>query len=122
MPAAHKTPWPLSLKRSEDHRWLCVAFEGGESFDISAELLRVYSPSAEVQGHNPDQKQTVPGKRDVRIEDIQRVGNYAVRLVFSDHHSTGIFSWTFLYDMGQTAGEKLKAYEAELAAKGLSRD
>ena len=117
-----QTPWPTELKRASDHQSLTVSFENGQSFCFSAEYLRVHSPSAEVQGHSPEQKVLVAGKRQVRIENIQRVGSYAVRLLFSDGHQTGIFSWAYFYEHGPVMAERFAAYEQELSEKGLSRD
>jgi len=101
---------------------LTVAFEDGRSFSLPAELLRVQSPSAEVQGHSPDQRKLVAGRRHVGIMAIEPVGNYAVKLVFDDLHDTGIYSWHFLYALGETQEETWQGYLAELAARGLSRD
>ncbi|HEX5507736.1 MAG TPA: DUF971 domain-containing protein, partial [Pseudolabrys sp.] len=92
------------------------------TFDLPAEYLRVKSPSAEVQGHSPDQRQTVPGKRNVAILEVLPVGNYAVRLVFDDMHSTGIFDWNYLRELGRKYSEYWQAYLDELAAKNLTRD
>ncbi len=115
-------PWPKELRLSKDRRALTVAFEDGISFNLPAEYLRVESPSAEVQGHNPDERKTVPGKRDVGIMEIHPVGNYAVRLVFDDLHSTGIFSWDYLHQLGREQDKRFALYLEELAAKGLSRE
>src|ERR1700692_267292 len=93
-------PWPTQLKLHKDRRTLTIAFDNGESFDLSAEYLRVKSPSAEVQGHSPSERKTVPGKRNVAILEVQPIGNYAVRLVFDDMHSTGIYSWSYLHELG----------------------
>jgi DUF971 family protein len=84
-------------------------------------MLRVLSPSAEVQGHSPEQRVTVPGKRDVAISRIEPVGNYAVRIVFDDRHDTGIFTWTYLRELGEEREERWQAYLDELAEKGLRR-
>ena len=116
------TPWPTELRLAKDRRILTVAYEGGESFALPAEYLRVKSPSAEVQGHSPDERKTVPGKRDVMILEVQPVGNYAVRLVFDDLHSTGIFSWDYLRDLGRNQARYWQDYLDELAAKGMTRD
>jgi DUF971 family protein len=113
--------WPTELRLSKDKRTLTVAFEGGDSFALPAEYLRVKSPSAEVQGHSPDERKTVPGKKNVTILEVQPVGNYAVRLVFDDMHSTGIYSWDYLLDLGRNQGKHWQDYLDELAAKGLSR-
>jgi DUF971 family protein len=115
-------PWPSELRLSKDKRTLTVAFEGGERFALPAEYLRVKSPSAEVQGHSPDERKTVPGKRKVMILEVQPVGNYAIRLVFDDMHSTGIFSWDYLLELGQSQPRYWQEYLDELAAKGMTRD
>jgi DUF971 family protein len=113
--------WPTELRLSKDKKTLTVAFEGGGSFALPAEYLRVKSPSAEVQGHSPDERKTVPGKQNVQILEVNPVGNYAVRLVFDDLHSTGIYSWDYLLDLGRNHGKHWQAYLDELAAKGLAR-
>ncbi len=115
-------PWPTELRLSDGGRLLTVAFDDGERHALSAEYLRVESPSAEVQGHSPSQRQTQSGKRDVAITEIQPTGNYAVRLLFSDGHSTGIYTFALLHDLAVKKDAKWAAYEAELVAKGLSRD
>ena len=115
-------PWPTELRVSKDKKTLTVAFEGGDSFALPAEYLRVKSPSAEVQGHSPDERKTVPGKRNVMILEVQPVGNYAVRLVFDDLHSTGIFSWDYLLELGRNQTKYWRDYLDELAAKGMTRD
>ena len=117
-----QTAWPTELRLSKDRRRLTIAFENGERFELAAEYLRVRSPSAEVQGHNPSERKTVPGKSDVMILEVLPVGNYAVRLVFDDMHSTGIFSWDFLADAGRNRDAYWQDYLDELAAKGLARD
>ncbi|MGO4402858.1 gamma-butyrobetaine hydroxylase-like domain-containing protein [Bosea sp. RAF48] len=114
--------WPTEIRLSKDRRTLHVAFEDGASFALPAELLRVESPSAEVQGHHPSQKTIVAGKAAVEILRVEPVGNYAVRLGFDDMHETGIYAWDYLRELGEQAQEKMKAYEAALAEKGLSRD
>jgi DUF971 family protein len=114
--------WPTELRLAKDKRSLHVAFEDGAAFDLPAEYLRVTSPSAEVQGHSPAERKTVPGKREVAILSVEPVGNYAVKLVFDDMHDTGIYGWDYLYRLGAEQGEKWQAYLDELAAKGLSRD
>jgi DUF971 family protein len=113
--------WPTELRLSKDKRTLTVAFEGGDRFALPAEYLRVKSPSAEVQGHSPDERKTVPGKQNVQIMEVNPVGNYAVRLVFDDLHSTGIYSWDHLLDLGRNHAKFWQDYLDELAAKGLSR-
>ena len=113
--------WPTELRLRNDRKTLTVAFDDGESFDLPAEYLRVCSPSAEVQGHSPSERRTVAGKQDVRILEVHPIGNYAVRLVFDDMHSTGIFSWTYLFELGQNHEEYWRRYLADLAEKNLSR-
>ena len=120
--AAPDRPWPTELRLAKDRRTLTVAFDGGESFALPAEYLRVKSPSAEVQGHSPDERKTVPGKRNVMILEVQPVGNYAIRLVFDDMHSTGIFSWDYLLELGQSKPRYWQDYLDELAAKGMKRE
>ncbi|MGF9759753.1 DUF971 domain-containing protein [Microvirga sp. 0TCS3.31] len=114
--------WPTELRLAKDKCSLHVAFDDGTAFDLPAEYLRVTSPSAEVQGHSPAERKTVPGKREVAILGVEPVGNYAVKLVFDDLHDTGIYGWDYLYRLGAEQGEKWQAYLDELAAKGLSRD
>jgi DUF971 family protein len=114
--------WPTELRLHKDRKTLTVTFDNGESFDLAAEYLRVKSPSAEVQGHSPDERKTVPGKKNVMILEVQTVGNYAVRLVFDDMHSTGIFSWDYLLELGRQQKTYWQDYVDELATKGLSRE
>ena len=115
-------PWPTELRLAKDRKSLAVTFEGGESFTLPAEYLRVTSPSAEVQGHSPNERKTVPGKRNVAILEVHPIGNYAVRLVFDDMHSTGIYSWDYLRDLGRHQSAYWQDYLDELAAKGMSRE
>lgn len=114
--------WPTELRVSPDRQRLTVAFDDGQRFELSAEMLRVLSPSAEVQGHGPGQRVTVPGKRNVAIIAMTPTGNYAVRIGFDDFHDTGIYTWTFLRELGEKGGELFAAYERELADKGMTRD
>lgn len=114
-------PWPTELRLHKDHKTLTVVFDGGERFDLAAEYLRVRSPSAEVQGHSPSERRTVAGKENVEILEVHPVGNYAVRLVFDDMHSTGIFSWDYLFELGRNHQQYWREYLDELAEKNLSR-
>src|ERR1035437_11059722 len=100
MTANDTQAWPSELRLHKDRKTLTVTFAGAESFDLPAEYLRVKSPSAEVQGHSAEERKTVPGKRDVGIIEVLPVGNYAVRLGFDDVHSTGIFGWEDLREIG----------------------
>ncbi len=114
--------WPTELRVSKDRRTLNVTFSDGAAFALAAETMRVLSPSAEVQGHGPGQKVTVPGKRYVGIKSITPTGNYAVRIGFDDGHDSGIFTWTYLRELGERGAELFADYERELSEKGLSRD
>jgi DUF971 family protein len=113
--------WPTEIRLVADKTALAVTFEDGARFEIGAELLRVASPSAEVQGHSPEQRVLVAGKRGVRIVGVEAIGSYAVRLTFDDGHHTGLYTWDFLYDCGVRQDEMVAAYIAELAAAGLTR-
>jgi DUF971 family protein len=117
-----RAPWPTELRLRAGGRALHVSFDDGEAFELPAELLRVRSPSAEVQGHSPSERKTEAGKRDVAVIEVHPVGNYAVRLVFDDLHETGIFTWDYLHDCGRNRDLYFAEYIAELAAKDLSRD
>ena len=119
--ADHDNAWPKELRVSPDRKTLTVGFADGRSFAIEAELLRVRSPSAEVQGHSPAQRVTVGGKSEVTIAKVLPVGNYAVRLVFDDGHDTVIFTWKFLSELGAAKDERWAEYLAELADKGMHR-
>jgi DUF971 family protein len=114
--------WPTELRLLKDRRTLRIAFDDGTAFDLPAEYLRVASPSAEVRGHSPSERKTVPGKRHVEIIGIEPVGNYAVKLRFDDLHDTGIYGWDYLYELGANQQERWANYLAELDAKGLSRE
>jgi DUF971 family protein len=116
------TSWPTELRLAKDRKTLTALFDDGLTFALPAEYLRVKSPSAEVQGHSPDERKTVPGKRNVMILEVNPVGNYAVRLVFDDMHSTGIYSWDYLVELGRNQPKYWQDYLDELAAKGMSRD
>jgi DUF971 family protein len=115
-------PWPTELRLHKDRKALTVAFDDGASFELPAEYLRVRSPSAEVQGHSPAERRVVGGKREVRILELQPVGNYAVRLLFDDTHSTGIFTWEYLFELGRNRENYWRDYLGELKEKNLSRD
>ncbi|HFQ16100.1 MAG TPA: DUF971 domain-containing protein [Rhodobacteraceae bacterium] len=120
--ATTTSPWPTEIRSARGGAELNVSFDSGESFTYSAELLRVESPSAEVQGHSPEEKKTVPGKRHVRIKAIEPAGNYAVVIRFDDGHDTGLFSWDYLHALGQQQDEVWQAYVQRLEEEGLSRD
>ncbi|MGO9546378.1 MAG: gamma-butyrobetaine hydroxylase-like domain-containing protein [Rhodomicrobium sp.] len=115
-------PWPSELRLNPEKTMLRVAFGDGVSQSLPAELLRVASPSAEVRGHSPEERKLVAGKRKVFIREIEPIGNYAVKLVFSDGHDTGLFTWSYLYRMAQEKEEMWNGYLKEIAAAGLSRD
>jgi DUF971 family protein len=121
MSGSDPTPWPTELRLHKDRKALTVVFDNGERFELSAEYLRVKSPSAEVQGHSPDERKTVAGKKDVAILEVHPIGNYAVRLVFDDLHSTGIFSWDYLLALGRNRERYWQDYLDDHAGKGLSR-
>ena len=123
MSAPNAAPaWPVEIRLPKDRRALHVSFDDGQAFSLPAELLRVTSPSAEVQGHSEAQRKTVGGKRNVSILSVDAIGNYAVRLSFDDMHTTGIYSWTFLHDLGVNAEKRFQDYLDDLKAKGLDRD
>ena len=115
----HK-PKEIRVKRAE--KVIEIDFDDGKSFSLPAEFLRVESPSAEVQGHTPSQKQIVAGRRHVGILGVESVGTYAIRIKFDDLHDTGIYSWDTLYDYGERQDEMWQAYLQALEARGLSRD
>lgn len=115
-------PWPIEIRLKKDRRALVVTFDDGMQSTLTAELLRVTSPSAEVQGHSEAERKTVGGKRNVAILSVDPVGNYAVRIVFDDMHNSGIYSWPFLLDLGRNADQRFQLYEDDLVAKGLNRD
>src|SRR3954466_10766836 len=108
-------PWPTELRLHKDRKTLAVTFDNGERFELPAEYLRVKSPSAEVQGHSPDERKTVAGKQNVAILEVNPVGNYAVRLVFDDLHSTGIYSWDYLRSLGRNRDTYWQEHLEELA-------
>jgi DUF971 family protein len=114
--------WPTEVRLRPQGSALVVRYDNGETVELTAEHLRVRSPSAEVQGHSPEERKTIGGKKNVRIREVLPVGNYAVRLVFDDMHSTGIFSWDYLLALGRNRDADWKGYLDDLAAKGLARD
>lgn len=114
--------WPTEIRLKKAEKRLEIAFDDGRTFSYPAELLRVESPSAEVQGHGADEKTVVAGRRHVGIMEVEPVGNYAIRISFDDLHDTGIYSWTYLYGLGENQDRIWQAYLDALAAKGLSRD
>jgi DUF971 family protein len=114
--------WPTELRLRSAERVLEVQFDDGSNFRLPAEYLRVESPSAEVQGHGPGQKQLVAGCARVGIVRLEPVGHYAVRIVFDDGHDTGIFSWRYLRELGREQPQRWRSYLAALAARGLSRE
>ena len=114
--------WPTQIKVAKDRQRLTVAFNDDVAYELSAEMLRVLSPSAEVKGHGPGQEVTVPGKRNVAIVAVQPTGNYAIRIGFDDGHDTGIYTWSYLRELGERGVDLFAEYEAQLAAKGMSRD
>ena len=123
MSAPNAAPaWPVEIRLVKDRRALDVTFDDGQTFSLPAELLRVTSPSAEVQGHSEAQRKTVGGKRNVTILSVDPVGNYAVRIGFDDMHNTGIYSWAFLHDLGLNADRRFRDYLDDLVAKSLDRD
>ncbi|HEU0156598.1 MAG TPA: DUF971 domain-containing protein [Stellaceae bacterium] len=115
-------PWPVELRLKEAEKRLEISFDDGSRFSLPAEYLRVESPSAEVQGHGPGQKTLVAGRGHVGIINLEPVGNYAVRIVFDDLHDTGIYSWSYLHQLGVEQERRWRDYLAALAAAGLGRE
>lgn len=122
MSEAASRVWPVEIKLKKSERNLTVTFDDGKVFVLAAEYLRVESPSAEVQGHGLSQKTTVPGKRNVTIERLEPVGNYALRIIFGDGHDSGLFTWDTLYRLGRDHDQIWADYIAALTDKKLSRD
>ncbi len=112
---------PTAINLHKVSRLLELSFEDGANFKLPAEYLRVYSPSAEVQGHGPGQEVLQVGKEDVAIDDIEPIGHYAIKLVFDDNHDSGIYSWSYLYELGQTYEQRWQQYLERLAAAGHER-
>jgi DUF971 family protein len=117
-----ESPTPQSLTVHGQSRVLEISFSDGAHFRIPFELMRIYSPSAEVQGHGPGQETLQTGKRDVVVDDIEPVVHYAVKPTFSDGHDTGLFTWDYLYRLGSQQDELFAQYLERLAAAGLERD
>lgn len=114
------TPTEIRLKRAEKR--IEVSFDDGQEFAFPAEFLRVESPSAEVQGHGPNDRRTVAGRRHVGIMALEPVGHYAIRILFDDLHDTGIYSWEYLHQLGREQPQRWRDYLAALATQGMSRD
>jgi DUF971 family protein len=114
--------WPTEIRLVKAEKRLEIDFDDGARFSYPAEFLRVESPSAEVQGHGPSQKQIVAGRLHVGILELEPVGNYAIRIVFDDLHDTGIFSWQYLYEIGRDRETLWAQYLAEIEKRGLKRD
>jgi len=120
--ADNDTPAVTELRIRKAEKQLVISFENGERFELPAELLRVESPSAEVQGHSPEEKKIIGGRRHVGIIGAEPVGNYAVKLTFDDLHDSGIYTWSYLYWLGENMNQVWDDYLTNLAAAGLSRD
>ena len=121
-PMDRNTPRPTEIKLHQKSRILEIAFDDGQRFSLPCEYLRVFSPSAEVRGHGPGQEVLQVGKRDVEIKEIEPVGNYAVKLGFSDGHDTGLYSWEYLHELGEKQESSWKSYLKRLEEAGASRD
>jgi DUF971 family protein len=119
---SNTTPDPLSVTLHQGSRVLEIGYADGQTFRLPFELLRVYSPSAEVQGHGPGQEVLQTGKREVQIDDLTPVGHYALQPRFSDGHDTGIYSWAYLYDLGRRQQEHWDRYLQRLSDAGVERD
>jgi DUF971 family protein len=115
--SANDRPWPTELRVNPARNSLNVAFDNGDAFDLPTEYLRVESPSAEVQGHGPGQKQIVTGKSGVTIARLEPVGNYAVRIVFDDGHDTGLYTWDYLHELGRDFGKRWALYREAAQAR-----
>jgi DUF971 family protein len=119
---SNSTPQPTAITVHQQSRVLEVGFSDGQTFRIPFELMRIYSPSAEVQGHGPGQEVLQTGKREVKLTELEPVGNYAVQPTFSDGHNSGIFSWDYLYFLGSQEAQLWAQYEERLQAAGMQRD
>ena len=122
MSAGGTARWPVELRLKKAEKLLEISFDDGSMFSLPAEYLRVESPSAEVQGHGSGQRTLVPGRAHVGIIGLEPVGNYAVRIIFDDLHDTGIYSWSYLHQLGVEHDKRWRAYVDGLAANGLSRE
>lgn len=120
-PSGKAEALPTEIRLNPAKTVLSLTFNDGAACDLTAEMLRVYSPSAEVQGHTPSERKTVPGKQNVKIMKIEPVGHYAVRIVFDDGHSTGIFSWGYLRELSDNREQLWQSYLDELRAKNMTR-
>ena len=114
--------WPTDIRLKKRERLIEITFEDGASFSLPAELLRVESPSAEVQGHGAGQKKTLPGKAGIAMESVEPVGNYALRIIFSDGHDSGLYTWEELYRLGRDQEKIWTDYLTALERQGLSRE
>ena len=121
-PPTASTPHPTEIRLSEDRRSLTIHFDSGEEFNLSAEYLRVESPSAEVRGHSPSERKTIGGCRNLTIGQLEPVGHYALRIRFDDGHDTGLYSWHYLLELGRDYPTIWGNYVQSLSEKGLSRD
>jgi DUF971 family protein len=119
---SEEAPWPAELRLYKEEGRLEIDYADGSSYSLPAEYLRVASPSADVLGHGLNRKKIVSGRRHVKIRAIEPVGHYAIRIVFDDKHDTGIYSWSYLRELGDTYTERWAAYQAALLFRGLSRD
>lgn len=117
-----KTPTPTEIKLHQKSRMLEIAFSDGQRFELPCEFLRVYSPSAEVRGHGPGQEVLQVGKKNVDITDVQPVGSYAVKLVFSDGHDSGLYSWDYLHGLGVNQETLWKQYLERMDEAGANRE
>lgn len=117
-----KTPMPTEIKLHQKSRMLEIAFSDGQRFELPCEFLRVYSPSAEVRGHGPGQEVLQVGKKNVEITDVQPVGSYAIQLVFSDGHDSGLYSWDYLHDLGVNQEALWKQYLERMNEAGARRE
>ncbi|MCK5498591.1 MAG: DUF971 domain-containing protein [Gammaproteobacteria bacterium] len=116
-----ESPQPISINLHQKSRILEISFSDGQNFELSCELLRVYSPSADVQGHGPGQSVLQTGKENVSIDKVEPVGHYAVKLIFDDGHDTGLYSWAYLYELGENKDALWQDYLKALNDAGHQR-